>query len=164
MDDGWNRVEIIDGGVKNLAPGEPLKDSGYFIDLPDKEKPTHNTGTRSNGTEQDAIAQEDRGDPASGRAKGLEYTDVPCLFDNDHEKRGEDSKPSNGDNHEQKNIENRGLHLDGCQQRSLRVAPRVDLNIGFVGRKLVSQGIAGRRKIRAFFQFDLNRGDGSNFG
>lgn len=160
MDHRGDGVEVVDGRIEDFATGDEFDTASDAIDIPDEEETDDGSDTGADGTEEEAIAEEDGGDPAAWSAEGFEDPDIASFLDDDHEEGSQDPEAGDSDDHEKEDIEESGFELDGGEQGALGVAPAFHHEHAFGGEEH-AEVIASGIEIDAGFEFDLDAGNGA---
>ena len=140
IDQRRNLLKVIDRRIENLATGDDAEQLSDLVDVDDEQEPQCHSHPGADDAQGQAVGQKDAHDAGARGAERFEDADVASFFHDDHEKDRQDAESGHGDDHEQQDVEDRGFHLHGGQQRTLFVAP--GLHAVKLGRKACPQSAA----------------------
>ena len=136
--------------------GHPFDDLGDVVDVDHEQQAANHPCPAADETQREAVAEEDAHHAAAGGAEGLEDADVLGFLDHDHEERGQDAEAGHRDDQEQQDVEERGLHLHGGEERALHVSPGLDAVGVFFGGEPCPQLVADGIEVRAGAELELD--------
>ena len=110
------------------------------------------------GAEQQAVAEEDAHHAAVARAERLQDADVAVLLGHDHREDRQDAEPGDADDHEQQQVQDAALDVDGGQQRPLVLLPASRRGRPGEGNSFAQFARHERLVALVVLQLDLDRG------
>ena len=102
------------------------------IDVPGDEQSKQGAHPRADQAQQQSVTEEDLHDAAVAGSERFQDADVARLFADDHREDRQDAESGHADDHEQQQVQQPPLDLDGREERALLLLPRVDLVLVFV--------------------------------